>query len=348
MKTLKDMLNYSLISLTILVFCLPIFSIDPGDECDPDECIGYSATLVSYDGNIVILDDNNNAIEKRENMTIPSGAMISSEEDSFAYFYLEDGTSERKSYLRLLSNSSMKIMGGIFCSDLRPKADAGRWHVREIEIELKNGEMEVEIADGVSHNLRLEINTPNSFIFMERRTRDKMNVYVTASVCEDTGTTPLLEHPDIQQTFELYAFGKSYEELSSREKEAVRMQAAIAAFSRGLIDIEESGLLDNPQISSNLQMMTQGRPLNELDGEELDMAMNMVVGLALQMDLIDLDTLEVSNPPNEETQIKVNHGNMQVRNKYRPFTREEAKTVEQGMTALVINRKTPEVRESGK
>lgn len=339
-----------LIFLSIVLFLIfasiNAWAQDPGDDCDPDSGIGYTATLVSCSGTIKFFDHNGEELQVKAGNTIPAGTTIETGPEANGELALEDGTASRSSRLRISPETRFAVKGGLYCSDLRPKADGGRWSAREVQIELLKGNLDIEIAEGVSHSFNLDITTPNSVIRMARGTQDRMSAEIGVTSHKDIRMIPIIEHYSIKSQIAGLLRGRSIQELSEREKEAVMQQATLTAFSLGLLDIDKLGLLDNPQLRSTADMMTQGRDLSELDESEKGMIKQAVAGMALQMGLLKPEELRVPSRPDEDTYIAVHQGRLRVHNKHRGYKRDEVTEVNTGKYIIVKGYDTPESPQS--
>ncbi len=308
---------------------------DPGDMCDPDVSIGHTARLISMSGTVTVNDYTGKQVHVGNGSVIQPGSKIVTGADAQAVLSFEDGTANRLSRFRVDPGTQVIITGGLFCSDLRPKADEGRWSVREIGIELLHGELRIELAEGVSHAFNLEVNTPNSVARMVRGSRDKMIAEVRVSGLDDRPLVSLIDHPKIRIHIMGLLMGRTIDDLTPRDREGVMMQAAMAAFSMGLVDVEAEGLLENPQIQSTMEMMTRGRKLSDLSENERGMVMQGVGSMALQQGLVNPETLKVYGQTDEQTRIAVHAGRMRVHNKHRGYKRDEAFEINSGMFSEV-------------
>ena len=318
-----------------------LFAQNPGDQCDPGLSIGHTARLVSMSGTVTVHDQNGQSVQVGEGSVIKQGSTIITDADARAVLALEDGTEARSSRIRIDPGSRVVLTGGLYCSDLRPKLDEGRWSAREAGIELFIGRLEVNLAEGVSYSYNLEVTTPNAVARMVRGTQAEMKATFSVTGLDDRPLVSVIDHPEIRKHLSALLMGRSIDDLSAREKDGVMTQAAMTAFSMGLIDMEEEGLLDNPQIRSTMDMMTRGRNLSELDEGEKGMIMQGVAGIALQQGLINPETLQVHSQPDELTNITVRAGKIRVHNKHRGWNRNEAVDIETGMFSVVMGYDVP-------
>lgn len=327
---------------SIIIFCVMLwvcltlpgggaFARDPGGACNPDASAGHAARLVSMSGSVAFYDEMGVQLGVGTDGVIPSGGRIETAPGASAELAFEDGTADRFSRFRVDGNSTLKITGGLYCSDLRPKTDGGRWSAREIGIELLLGGLEIELAPGVSHSFNLEVQTPNAMVRMVRGTVDRMAAEVRLSGMDDRPMVPVTEHPRIRTHISAFTAGRDIHSLSSREREAVMAQAAMAALSLGLIDLEATGALDDPRINATMASMTGGRKLEDLDENERTMINRTMGGMAIQMGLVDIEGLQVYGEPDELTTVIVEAGRMRVHNRHRGWKRDEAVIVEKGM-----------------
>lgn len=328
--------------ILVIVFCLSMsvfhslaFAQNPGDVCDPDRSVGHTARIISVNGALHVFGPDGKQIAAQEGSVIRPGAKVKTGPQDRAVLSIEDGTIDRLSRLRVVPDSEVVVTGGLYCSDLRPKTDEGRWTAREIGFELIRGGLHIELAEGVSYSYNLEVQTPNSVARMRRGTEDAMKAFFVVGGLDDRTKVPVIEHPRIRQQVTGLLMGRSMEDLSPREREGVMSQAAMAAINLGLVDIEDMGLMENPQIQSTLAMMTRGRDLAELDENERNMALQMVGTLAINQGLLDPATMLVYDQPDEKTVVGVETGTMRVHNKHRGWRRQEAVDVETGMMTEV-------------
>lgn len=340
-KNLKIILI--IFSLCFLLFTdMSVRAQDPGDDCDPDADTGYSARLLSSSGTIGFMNQEGIELQITDGSFIPAGTFIKTGPGANAELALEDGTSGRSSRIRITPQTHFNIDGGLYCSDLRPKADRGRWSVRGVKIELIEGKMDIEIADGVSHSFDLDINTPNSVIKMLRGTQDRVSIEIKANTHDDIKMIPIIDHPKVKSNIRAFLGGRSIEELSARDREGIMLQATMTAFSMGLIDIKELDILDDPQVKSTLNMMTQGRDLAELDEAEREMAMQTASAMAIQQGLIDPEELRVPDQPAENTYIAVHQGRFRIYNKHLGFAGDKVIEIHTGKYSNIKGYEIPE------
>ncbi len=324
-----------LLGLCFALFGGEVFAGDPGVTCDPDAHLGHAARLVSVTGDVVLFDSQGKRLPTGRDAVVPTGSRIETSSGATAELAVEDGTVGRSSRLRVDGGSVLTITGGLYCSDLRPKADEGRWSAREIGIQLQQGGVEIELASGVSHSFNLEVRTPNAMARMVRGNQDRMAAAVHLTGVDDRPMVPLAEHPKIRGHLEALTGGRGIGDLSDRERQGVMAQATMAALSMGLIDLESTGALENPQIRGNVEAMARGRKLEDLPENERQMVTQAVGGMAVQMGLIDVDALKVHGEPDEKTLVAVEAGRMRVHNRHRGWKRDEAVVVESGMVSEV-------------
>ena len=324
-----------LLGLCFALFGGTVFAGDPGGKCDPGSHLGHAARLVSITGDVKLFDSQGKQLPTGRDAVVPTGGRIETSSGAAAELAVEDGTAGRSSRLRVDGGSVLTITGGLYCSDMRPKADEGRWSVREIGIQLQQGGLEIELAAGVSHSFNLEVQTPNMTARMVRGTQDRMAAAVHLTGIDDRPMVPVAEHPKIRRHLEALTGGRGMNDLSPREREGVMAQAAMAALSMGLIDLESTGALENPQIRGTVEAMARGRKLEDLPENERQMIMQAAGGMAVQMGLINADALEVHGEPDERTLVSVEAGRMRVHNRHRGWKRDEAVVVESGMVAEV-------------
>jgi hypothetical protein len=115
---------------------------DPGGLCDPEASAGQAARLVSTSATAVVRGYDDRHLQLGPGDPVPPGSEIRTAAGAPAVLALEDGTGGRLSRLRIDPGSRVVVTGGLFCSDLRPKADEGRWNARELGIELCHYENE--------------------------------------------------------------------------------------------------------------------------------------------------------------------------------------------------------------
>jgi|GEM_PF-1949401 len=336
--------------ILLILFCSSMsvfhsiaFAQNPGEICDPDRSTGHAARIISFEGTVAFYDADGRQIQIQEGSVVPAGSTIITGAGVIdkAVLSFEDGTDDRLSRLRIATGSQVVVTGGLYCSDLRPKADEGRWIARELGLELHRGFLHIELAEGVSYSYNLEVQTPNSVARMRRGTQDAMKAFFVVSRLDERTKVPVIEHPRIRQQVTGLLMGRSMEDLSPREREGVMSQAAMAAINMGLVDIDAMGLMENPQIQSTLAMMTRGRDLSELDENERNMALQMVGTLAINQGLLDPATMLVYDQPDENTVVGVEAGTMRVHNKHRGWRRQEAVDVGTGMMTEVKGYEIP-------
>ncbi len=308
---------------------------NPGNSCDPEKSTGRAAELLSVNGEANVSGHDGKPVQAREGLVIQTGSVIQTEAGGAVELAVEDGTADRLSRLRVEPGSELVITGGLYCSDLRPKADGGRWNATEIGIELIYGELQIELARGVSHSFNFEVNTPNSVVRMMRGSVDAMGAIIKAGGLDERPMVKLMEHPKISQYVQLLLMGRNIEDLSTKEQEAMMQQATLTALSMGIIDLDAQGLMENPQLQSTLAMMTQGRNLADLPENEKESMLQMVGAMALSQGLLDPETLRVHAQPDEYTYVEVNAGKMRMHNKHRGWHRDEAVHIEAGMFSAV-------------
>jgi hypothetical protein len=315
---------------------------DPGDRCEPDLSTGHTARIVSMNGTVHLFDHSGNPLQSGDGSVVPSGSKIVTDAGARAELALEDGTAGRLSRVWIGPGSEAIVTGGLYCSDLRPKWDEGRWSAREAGIELILGGVEIELAEEVSYSYNIEVKTPNAVARMVRGTEDKMIAKFRVAGLDDRQLVSVIDHPQIRSHLSGLLMGRSVDDLSPREKEGVMTQATMAALSLGLVDLGKEGLLENPQFRATLEMMTRGRKLSDLEENERNMIMQGVAAMALQQGLLNPETLKVYDRPDEHTRIEVHAGKMRVHNKHRGWNRNEAVDVETGMVSDVKGYDIPE------
>ena len=320
------------------IFAAPLMDAnaqDPRGQCDPDSSIGHSARVVSMSGDVSLYDYKGAAIRIAAEGVIPEGAIIETGADGTVVLALEDGTTDRMSRLNVDPKTRVSLTGGLFCSDLRPKRDEGRWSAREINLELIDGSVLIDIAENVSHSFNLAVNMPNAAARMMRSSQQPMNAAFRVSGFQDRKQVPLMEHPEIRRHSMAFMMGRDIDELAERERQGILGHAAMAALGMGLIDLEEAGVLENPQIKGMMGMMTQGRDLSALSDDERKVVLATIGGLAVQEGLINPEEIMVYNHPDEMAYIAVNAGKMRVHNKHRGYRRDETVAVEAGFFSNV-------------
>ncbi len=333
MKTSAIILCIAAIVLLFVAVDGNLYSQNPGEVCDPDRSTGHAARIISVEGTVTIYGADGRQIQAQEGSVIPAGSTIitGTEVTDKAVLSFEDGTADRLSRLRVVTGSQVVVTGGLYCSDLRPKADEGRWTAREIEFEVLRGGVHIELAEGVSYSYNIEFKTPNSVARMLRGIQEEMVAFAIVGGLDHRQQVPVIEHPKIREHITALLMGRSIDDLSPRERDGIMSQAAMAAISMGLIDLDAEGLMENPQIQSTLAMMTRGRDLKDLDDNEREMALQLVGTMAINQGLLDPETLKVYDQPDESTFIGVEAGKMRVHNKHRGWKRDEAVDVETGM-----------------
>lgn len=296
---------------------------DVGGLCDPDGSIGHAARLATMSGTVTAVDGRGAPLALRPGVAIPAGATVETAAGGRAELAFEDGTAARASRLRLGPGSRVVITGGIYCSDLRPKADEGRWSVREVGFDLGSGEAVIDLAGGVSHAFDMDVTTPNAVARLVRGTQDPMSAEVRITGLPDRVLVHPADHPRIKLQIGAMLMGRSVEDLPARQQEQIMAQAVMTAFSMGLLDMEELGLLESPQIRSMMEMMTRGRNLADLSEDERTMVSQAVATLAVQQGLLNVQELRVHSQPDELTRITVRAGTLRVHNRHLGYRRDD-------------------------
>ncbi len=306
-----------------------------GGVCDPDADEGRAAQIDSFSGGLRVYGLDGFEARAGKGTVLAPGTTIETEPGASAQLTIEDGTADRTSILRIDPGSRVSITGGLYCSDLRPKADAGRWNTREIIFELERGKINVDLAREVSPAFGLEVLTPNAAARLIRSSEEKMNTTVRVAGLDDRAKVSLLEHPKVREHVTAFLMGRDIEELNPSEKKGIMAHAAMTAIGLGLIDIQAMGIMENPEIKPMVNMITQGRDLSELDENSKESALHMAGTMAVQQGLLDPENLTVYDQPDEHSLIEVKSGTMRVHNRHRGWDRGETVDVEAGMYAEV-------------
>ncbi len=314
---------------------------NPGDSCDPDSAQGHAARLDSFSGKVSVYGPDGKPAPLETGSAVPDGATIRTDAAGQAELVIEDGTVERSSRILVVPGSTLAIHGGLYCSDLRPKADGGRWSARQIDIEVQQGQIEVEIAQGVSHSFNLEVSTPNSRAVMLRGSQQVMQAMIRVDGLEDRPKVPLMEHPRIREHVQMLLMGRDPEELNPGQKQGVMSQAATAALSMGLIDLEAMSILDDPQLKPTMAMMTQGRRLDDLSQEERSAVMAMAGAMAINLGLLDPEKIRVHAQPDEYTYVQVRAGKMRLNSRHQGRQRDKTVEIESMMFSEVKGYELP-------
>jgi hypothetical protein len=306
-----------------------------GGLCDPGTSVGHAARLAAMSGPVTAVDREGAALALRPGVAIPSGATVETAAGGRAELAFEDGTASRASRLRLGPESRLVITGGIFCSDMRPKLDEGRWNVREVGFEVGFGDAVIELAAGVDYGFGMDVKTPNASGELVRGTLDPVRVEVRVTGLPGRVLVHPIDHPRIQRQIQAMLMGGALEDLSPRDQELMKAQAVMSAFALGFLDMEEMGLLEDPQIRSMMEMMTRGRKLADLGEAEGSTVIQGVAMLAVQRGLLNVEEVRVYSQPDELTRITIGPGTLRVHNPHRLYTPAEVLRAEAG-TALEV------------
>jgi hypothetical protein len=303
---------------------------DVGGVCNPDASVGHAARLAAMSGTVTAADSRGTALALRPGVAIPAGATVETAAGGRAELAFEDGTASRASRLRLGPESRVVITGGIYCSDLRPKVNEGRWSVREVGFVVGSGAAVIELARGVSHAFNMDVTTPNAVARLVRGTLEPMSAAVRVTGLPDRVLVHPVDHPRIRLQIQAMLMGGTVEELPPRQQEQVKAQAVMTAFAMGFLDMQEMGLLENPQIRSMIQMMTRGRPLADLSETERATVSQGAATLAVQQGLLNVQEIRVHSQPDELTRITMGAGTLRVHNRHLGYRRDDAVRVEAG------------------
>ena len=341
MQVTKIIIGTIALLLAVILTSTVLYAQTPGERCDPDYDVGHTTRIVSITGNVNIYERDGSRITGAIGTITRPGSIIQTGDADNVELALEDGTKDRKSRIRVEAGSQVVLSGGLYCDDLRPKANEGRWTVREIIVDLRHGSLQIEIAPEVSHNLKLAMDTPNAKIQMERRTQESMIAKVKAGGLADRAMVSVIEHPRVLQNIRHMLMGRTIEDLDPRTKEAVMMQAIPIAMNMGLLDLDEDSLLEHPDIGPTVAAMTGGRSIDTLDEGMQQHVTQMIIALAMQHGLLDPDTLMVYEHPDKHTYVTVDAGTVNVYNTLRGYSRDEVVTIASGKFSEVYGYDPP-------
>ncbi|TVQ04940.1 MAG: hypothetical protein EA359_04485 [Balneolaceae bacterium] len=320
--------------LLILLFGLNnvlLLAQNPGESCDPDQSAGHMARLGSFTGTVTIVDMNGSHKPASLGTAIQPGSTIQTSSGSSVVLFLEDGTQERSSRLLLneMSEASFR-KGGLYCSDLRPIADDGRWSSRELELDLLTGSMRFEIAEPVSYSFNTVIRTNNSVATMQRNRNETVVIEVVSGDIGTRSMVPVMEHPVIKRHISGMLFGRSLNDLNASEQRAIKQHAVITAISMEYMDLEAEGYLNHPQAGPMVQMMTRGRSFGELDQQEKDMIAQAVGAILVDGGHINPDEVMIYDEPDERSVFRVHSGRFRLYNSHLGYSRDRVVICETG------------------
>ena len=307
-----------------------VLAQNPGDPCDPDQSMGHMARIGSVSGTVLVMNAEGIQLRTAPGMALPQGSTIQTGVGSGAVLIIEDGTRERQSRLLLNENSEAVLKGGLYCSDLRPKADGGRWSSREVEIELPTGSMRFEIAEPVSYSFNATIRTYNTVATMQRNRHEQVVIEVASGDIGDRTLVPVMEHLVIQSHISGLLLGQNLNDLSESDRRAVQKHAVITAISLGYVDLETEGYLDHPQAGQMVQMMSRGRNFDELEQQEKEMIAQVVGAILVDSGHINPDEVMIHNEPDERSVFHVHNGRFRLYNSRLGFRRDRVIMSEAG------------------
>ncbi len=331
MQTLNKLIQSFFVIILICAFNNPATGQNPGDSCDPDRSIGHFARFGTITGTVYHIHSDGNRVQAVPGSAIQSGAIIQTASGSGAELIIEDGTRERNS--RLIINESSKLSftkGGLYCSDLRPIADGGRWSSRELETELLSGSMRFEIAEPVSYSFNAVIRTNNTVATMVRNRNEPVRIDVETGEIGVRALVPVMEHPMIQRHISGMLFGRNLNDLSPSELRAIQQHAVIAAISLGYLDFETEGYLDHPQVGPMVQMMTRGRNFDDLDENEKEMIAQAAGAILLDSGQINPEEVMIHDQPDERSVFHIHAGRFRLYNSHQGYHRDRVVLCEAG------------------
>ncbi len=330
MQTPKILIRILFLSLFSGFLTVSLLAQNPGESCDPDQSNGYTVRFESFTGTVDIIDVNGSRLSAAQGAVIQPGSTIQTGTGASSVLIVEDGTQERNSRLLLREASEVNVKGGLYCSDLRPIADDGRWSSREVEIDLLTGSIRFEIAEPVSYSFNALIRTNNAVATMQRNRHELVVIEVTSGGIGARSLVPVMEHPVIQRHISGMLLGRSLNDLSPKDRRAVQQHAVITAMSMGYLDIEAEGYLTHPQVGPMIQMMTRGRSFDELDKQEKEMIAQAAGAILVDSGHINPDEVMIHNEPDERSVFHVHSGRFRLYNSHLGYRRDRVVITETG------------------
>lgn len=312
-----------------------VFAQNYGDTCNPDASIGHTARIGTINGTIHLIDNNNNRLSAQAGSVVPAGATIETAAGSQVELMIEDRTNERGSKLILTSGSVAVLSGGMYCDDLRPIRDEGRWTARNFDIELSAGSLQLELQEAVSYSFNVTIETKNAKMDLRRGRQERVSVNVSAEGLDDRQLIPVMEHPVISRQISGMLYGRSLDDLSERDRSNIQKHAVITAMAMGFVDIDEEAVESNPQIRTMINMMSGGKSFSELNGEQREMLAQVAGSMLIESGEIDPNEVTIYNQPDEKTVISLQFGNFRVYNTHAGYHPSRVVQLEPGMTAVI-------------
>ena len=327
-----------LLTVTLILAGLtavPVHAQNMGDSCNPGESQGHTARIGSFSGTVTIVDANNQSLSVQNGAAIPAGALLQTGSNGRVELIIEDGTDQRLSRMSVHAGTSLKVNGGLYCDDLRPMRDDGRWTVRRLGFEISGGSVRFELVEEVPHRIDVNIETQNALAELQRNRQESVVVEVSAEGLNDRSLVHVMEHPEISRHMASMLFGRSMDDLSAADQRRMQQQAVISAISLGYYELDEEVISANPQVQSVIAMMGGGRPFSELDESQKEMVAQLAGTMLIESGELDPADVYVYDHPDERTVIKVHAGHFRVRNTYIGFDRDKMVTPEAGMTVFV-------------
>jgi len=306
-----------------------------GDSCNPDISLGHTARIGSFSGSVTLVDAGNHSLSVQNGTAIPSGALLQTGSNGQVELIIEDGTDMRSSRMSVAAGTSLYVNGGLYCDDLRPIRDDGRWTVRELAFELTEGSVRFELAEEVPTRIDVSFKSQNALAEMRRNRQEPVVVEVSADGLDDRSLVHVTEHPEISRHMTGMLFGRSIDDLSATDQRRMQQQAVITAISMGYYELEEEVIAANSQAQSVIAMMGGGRPFSELDASQKEMVAQLVGTMLIESGELDPAEVYVYDHPDESTVITVHTGQFLVRNTYIGFNRDKMVSPEAGMTVYV-------------
>lgn len=341
MRMINRRMQIVFIAVLMLLVSDVIFAQDPGDTCDPDGSSGIAARVLEVVGQVNVTHSGKASMTAETGTRIPPGYTIETGAGTEIVLQIEDGTSKRDSRLRVTENSRLTVSGGLYCSDLRPKYDGGRWAARKFNLDLQAGSVSLSLSEDVNYAYNMEITTPNTVARMRRASNVPMSAEFIVKGLKAREKVSVLEHPEVKKGMAAFLMGRNIDDLGDSDKQAIMMQAVMLAVNQGIVDVEELGIMDHPQIKSTIAMITGGRSLSALDDNEKAMAVQMAGTMALSQGLLSPEGINVYSQPDEHTRILVHHGTFRVQNRHRSHRREEIIDVSGGMYSEITGTEVP-------
>lgn len=331
----------SLAKLFVLILILAGFSTGTahaqnlGDSCNPDASVGHTARIGSFSGTVSLVDAGNQSLSVQNGAAIPAGALLQTGSNGQVELIIEDGTDQRLSRMSVHAGTSLKVNGGLYCDDLRPMRDDGRWTVRRLGFEISGGSVRFELVEEVPHRIDVNIETQNALAELQRNRQESVVVEVSAEGLDDRSLVHVMEHPEIRRHMTSMLFGRSMDDLSATDQRRMQQQAVITAIGAGFYELDEELIGSHPQAQSLIAMMGGGKPLSEMDEDQRDMIAQTVGTLLIESGELDPAEVYVYDHPDEKTVITVHAGQFSVRNTYIGFDRDKMVSPEAGMTVYV-------------